>query len=262
MLTAEQAQKLMQAGNYKEAYEAFRARALDPVAKAEQVGSDLQQATQCLQNLARTDEIDDFREAVIKQHAGNWKLLRAAGQNYQQVEHFGYRIAGKFVRGSHRGGGEPLNSTARDRVRALQLFEQAMNIAIKENKPNELGQFYLQLAQEMLGQYGYGGAWRLQLLTDLKSLPDYEPGWHYHHHGDQRGAPVDAEGNPIYYVIPKSWGRGQERWRTLSLVFGASRRIECRAAQRVTLAVRAIPLQSIRRADLGSMELVFWPRPR
>jgi uncharacterized protein YfaS (alpha-2-macroglobulin family) len=63
-------------------------------------------------------------------------------------------------------------------------------------------------------------SWRLQYLTDLASLPDYEEGWggyyRYGYGGQRRGAPVDAEGNPIFYHIPKGFAAADsdgQRWR-------------------------------------------------
>ena len=65
--------------------------------------------------------------------------------------------------------------------------------------------------------YGNDGSqsWRLQSLTDLATLPDYEEGWGYDG-GEPQGAPVDAEGNPIFYDVPDELGAAKndgERWR-------------------------------------------------
>src|SRR6266851_8377889 len=76
--------KTMQAGNFKDAYEGYRKLALDVKDDPAQVGGDLAQAVQCLYNLGRTDEVDEFREAVIEVHKKNWRLLEAAAQNYVQ----------------------------------------------------------------------------------------------------------------------------------------------------------------------------------
>src|SRR5262249_31167245 len=54
-----------------------------------------------------------------------------------------------------------------------------------------------------------------QYLTDLTQLPDYEEGYN-NYGGNQRGAPVDADGKPIYYKTPESYEKAQndgERWR-------------------------------------------------
>ena len=72
-------------GNYNDAYEGYRKLALDSEDDPLQVGSDLTMATSALQNLGRSDEIDAFREEVINAHAGNWRLLQAAAENYLNV---------------------------------------------------------------------------------------------------------------------------------------------------------------------------------
>ena len=74
----EQCDKLAQQGNYKDAYDGYRALALDPKDDPTFVGKDLQQAISCLLQLQRADEVDAFREAVIEVHKGNWRLLQAA----------------------------------------------------------------------------------------------------------------------------------------------------------------------------------------
>ncbi len=125
-------------GNYKEAFALFEKLlerpandpANDPGSEPENapgmVGNDLNMAVNCLNNLNRQNETDALREKVIKQHEDNWQLLWSAAQNYQYTDHTGYMIAGKFERGSHRGGGKYVNAMDRDRVRALQLMAQAM----------------------------------------------------------------------------------------------------------------------------------------
>ncbi|MDR1964825.1 MAG: alpha-2-macroglobulin, partial [Planctomycetaceae bacterium] len=56
--------------------------------------------------------------------------------------------------------------------------------------------------------------WKLQTLTDLNTLPDYqtERFWDVNH---VKG-PVDADGNPVYYSVPESFETAKndgERWR-------------------------------------------------
>src|SRR5438093_1225527 len=74
----EQRTKLTKAyndGNFKVAYEGLKKLALDPKNDPKLVGSDLELAITSLDRLGRTDEIDEFRENVIKVHATNWRLL-------------------------------------------------------------------------------------------------------------------------------------------------------------------------------------------
>jgi len=210
----DQALKAMRDGNFKEAYEALRRLALDPADDPLKVGEDLENATQCLQRLNRVNEIDAFREAVIDVHRGNWRLLWAAARNYMNVQHQGFLIAGEFQRGHHRGGGEVMNATERDRIRALQLMAQALPMAKRDDDHRSTSNFLLELAGMLLNNRGHDEAWRLQYLSDLDTLPDYEPGWGYY--SPTSGAPVDEDGNPVFHHVPKSWETAEtdgQRWR-------------------------------------------------
>ncbi len=183
----EQAYKSYQEGNYKDAYDGYRKLALDPNDDPRLAGGDLSMATSCLQSLNRADEIDEFREAVVEVHKNNWRLLQAAAANYLNDPHYGFMVAGKFYRGNKRGGGNWVNTNERDRIRALQLMVQAMPLAQKDDDHREVGAFFLSLADMLLTNRRGGEAWRLQYLSDLKILPDYEPGWG--NYRETRGAP-------------------------------------------------------------------------
>jgi alpha-2-macroglobulin len=210
-------EKALNAGNYKDAYDGFRKLALDPNDDRLKVVDDLNRAMTALQNLGRTDEIDEFREAVIDVHKNNWRLLEAAANSYISVEHHGFIVAGKFYRGNRRGRGMAryVNAAQRDRVRALQLMTQALPLAMQDDDKPAAARFHLNFANMWL--YGSGAleAWRLQTLTDLSQLPDYDEGYYWAGARNQ-GAPVDAEGTPVYHHIPKSYEASQsdgERWR-------------------------------------------------
>jgi len=207
-------QKAYKDGNFNDAYQGLRRLALDPNDDPRQVGADLDLATQCLVRLNRVDEIDAFREAVIEVHGNNWRLLWAAAQNYMHMPHQGFIVAGRFERGNKRGGGRMVNATKRDRVRALQLMVQALPKAREDDNHGEVSRFLLDLAGILLNNRGYGEAWRLQYLADLDELPDYDEGWHsYRKPG---GAPVDADGNPVFHHVPESFETAEtdgQRWR-------------------------------------------------
>ena len=174
---------------------------------------------QCLQKLGRLSEVDTFREAAVKKHVGNWQLLRRVGQSFARINHYGYIIAGEFKRGHNRGGGKYAGAFERDRVRALQLFEQARSALEKGKATNtEASDFYYDYAMLVVGN-GYFNArdWKLGELSDLNSLPDYQEG-HYYGHNPGRGAPVDLEGNPVFYRLPEDFGDATndgERYRWL-----------------------------------------------
>lgn len=223
----EQAVKALNAGNFKSAYEDFRKLALDPACDPLKVSEDLERGIQCLQRLGRVNEIDAFREGVIAVHASNWRLLQQAAQSYLSsgVEHFGFIVAGKFERGHHRGGGRMVSAFDRDRIRALQLMDQALPLVTKESDKSAAGEFHFHFANMLLRGDAGNNAWRLQFLSDLSKLPDFEEGAAFGFYGRRRfggqgtnhvGAPVDADGNPIYHAVPKSYDAAKsdgERWR-------------------------------------------------
>ena len=209
--------KAYQAGNYKDAYEGLRRLTLDPRHDPRQVGDDLNTAVVCLRNLGRTDEIDDYREAVIQAHGKNWRLLQTAALSTLNGDHYGFIVAGKFYRGHKRGGGRQVYTLERDRTRALQLMEAALPMTAKEQDKPALADFHLAFARMLLtGSAGYADSWKLQTLTDLKTLPDYEDGYYWWRGRNARGAPVDDRGDPVFHHVPKSWQSAQsdgERWR-------------------------------------------------
>ena len=94
-------------------------------------------------------------------------------------------------------------------------MQQAIPLATRDADHPAVGRFFLNLAGILLYQRRGSESWRLQSLTDLGTLPDYESGWWYYR-GEIRGAPVDEAGRPIYYQVPKSWEAAQsdgQRWR-------------------------------------------------
>ena len=201
-------------GNYKDAYECFRGLVLDPQTTAENVGDDLKRAVQCLTELGRVNETDALIEAAVATHKDKWRLLWSAAHTYMGLPHQGYVIAGKFERGEHRGGGEVFNSADRDRIRALQLMVQAMPLAQREEQHVVSARYWRDLAQMLLNNRGHEEAWRLQELSDLAVLPDYEPGWGGWRESSH--APVDEQGHPVYYTVPKGFeaaANDGQRWR-------------------------------------------------
>ena len=200
-------------GNWKDAYTLYSRLVLDPQDDAVQAGDDLRAAVECLGRLDRVNEFDALVEKAVTVQSGNWRVLHAAAGLYLDGAHWGYIVSGKFERGDHRGGGDYAKSTERDRARALQLGLQAIETA-KNATADERALLYHRLADYLMYGRQDGMAWRLQYLTDLGTLPDYEEG--YGGYGWSSGAPVDALGNPVYYRIPETWADAAndgERWR-------------------------------------------------
>lgn len=204
----EAARELIQQGNYAEAYDKLagllESQTVDPKA----LRIPITQAVQCLNRLNRTPEVDPLLEGLAERFAASPDVLNQIASEYQDLEHYGYQVAGEFQRGDHRGGGLFVNSAERDRVRCLQLLMQAAGLGAGEGADHRL------LAETLIGSRMGRAAWRLQAKTDLTTLPDYEQGWW--NEGGANGAPVDADGNPVFYAIPASFEAATndgERWR-------------------------------------------------
>ncbi|MFO0958462.1 MAG: MG2 domain-containing protein [Isosphaeraceae bacterium] len=215
--------KAYQAGNFKDAYEGYRKLVLDPKTEPRLAARDFRLAFTCLQRLGRVLEYDEFSEAAIKAHPRAWRVLFEAARTDAEVEHSGFLIGGKFERGPHRGGGMYADATDHDRARALQRLDAALPLlaASPEARGAEAGQFYLFLASALRGEnLGYE-AWRLQEKTDLRQLPEIEPGsrrmpWMRFAPSEAQGAPVDADGNPVFYKRADNFEGADndgQRWR-------------------------------------------------
>ena len=218
--SSQEATKLFQDGNYQEAFERAQQNLRSEKLSSKRLVETYNLAHSCFQRLRRVEELDAFREEISAQHRKNPLLLAAVAQSWLNGPHYGYQIAGEFRRGDHRGGGKVMNATARDRVRALQLYWQAIQVQklqTKQETSNDLSRLFNRMSEAVMHGHSYGQAWQLQSLTALAELPDYEEGWGYNR-GHTQGAPVDAEGNPVLYDIPNSLETAKndgERWRWL-----------------------------------------------
>ena len=182
------AQKNMTNGNWNDAYVLYAPLALDPETDPKLVAEDLQHALECLSRLSRVDEMDDFREKVIAAHPDNWRVLLAAARSFRENSYsYGYLVAGKFYRGNHRGGGQYVYVAERDRVRALQLLQQAMTL-VNGATVDERGNFFQYFASVVLESRADNQSWRLQYLTDLSVLPDYDNNAGYRGYGGSASA--------------------------------------------------------------------------
>jgi alpha-2-macroglobulin len=207
--------KAMNDGNFQSAYAGFQKLVLDSQTDSMQVGNDLHQAINCLIRLGRASEFDELIASALNVHADNWRFLRSASQSYRSIDHAGFIVAGEFQRGNHRGGGKYANAFERDRVRSLQLLDQARKVAGDE-PADELGQLLFEYSFAIQSGLGSLNSWRLQILTDLASLPDLDENYWQGYRNE--GAPVDGDGNPVLHRIPLTFEAASsdgERWRWL-----------------------------------------------
>ena len=120
-------------------------------------------------------------------------------------------------------GGEFVSAREPDRARALKLLQQALPLVGNEPEHEAVAEFYLDFANTILTAHSGGESWKLQSLTDLSKLPDYSST-----SGSGQGtvgAPVDADGNPVFYRAPARYDAAKsdgERWRWALAQVGAS----------------------------------------
>jgi uncharacterized protein YfaS (alpha-2-macroglobulin family) len=209
------ANALRDGGNHAEAYAVYTNLVLDAQIPPHIGTVALPRALECLGVVNRVREADGLLDAVVTLHGANWRMLAAAADAYTGLPPYGFVIAGDFERGYHRGDGREVNASRRDRVRALQLYDRARTLALASGQSGaEVGHLLRQFGVTVLGQQEF---WRLQTLTDLKILPDYDDGYNEGPVGGDY-APSDAAGNPVFYALPASYAAAScdgERWRAL-----------------------------------------------
>jgi uncharacterized protein YfaS (alpha-2-macroglobulin family) len=216
-----QADRAYGAGHWKAAFEAYSEALFQADADDRQSAQDFVKAADCLAKLNRESELDGFRDRLAAAHHGRWRLLQEIANSYAQGNHYGYLIAGAFHRGHHRGGGTWVSALERDRVRALQLMNEALPIAEPDPNRAAVAAFYLNFARTILNARGHADAWQLAELTDLAVLPDYAEGrfdWDWGFAATGRGAPVDEDGHPVFHHRPAGFAAAAadgERWRWL-----------------------------------------------
>lgn len=237
----ELADRLYLDGNYKEALTEYSLLLADSNAPSVLAVESLGRAVDCLHQLNRVTELDQLLEEAVEAHSAAWQVLAAVADTYTNVPHFGVILAGKFERGGRqaRAGGTPVNTFQRDRVRALQLYGSAFALLeprTDDRKSAAALKFLQAYARAVLLPFTQGESWRLQELTNLEKLPEYDD-WQA---GRSRtaGAPVDPARNPVFYGVPDSWDAAVndgQRWRWV-----LERIVEWQPAQRsVELSARA-----------------------
>ncbi len=202
-------QKLQKDGNYKEAYAIYHKLLLDPAHGGQAAAADVASAHDCLRRLNRIVEWDAFAAEVVAAHGEDWRVLHSVAKQFQHTQHYGSVVGGEFERGNYSG--RYIDTSQRDRLHALQLFQQALGQMADEKDGAALAGFYADFASAVKAN----GDWRLQLLSDLGQLPDYGVPIYY---SNVSGAPVKADGSPVYYEVPESWeaaANDGERWRWL-----------------------------------------------
>ncbi|MDR0868691.1 MAG: alpha-2-macroglobulin [Planctomycetota bacterium] len=216
----DQAQKLAADGNYRDALTPLTALFDDDALTGDEIAAAVQLLTANYLRLRQFDEAAAALEKIAEKHRQNWRYLFAVAQQYPRLPTAGTWFANEFHR--NRGvNGEPRSAAARDRARVLQLCGAAREL-IEKDAAAEKTAFYLYYADRWLSPQAPQAqaqtqAWKLQLLTDLTTLPDYQT---FDEIADfsATGAPVNADGSPLLYAVPPSFAAAKndgERWRSI-----------------------------------------------
>ncbi len=217
------AQKLQSDGNWKDALVLWKELMTAPDNAGKPLAEDTAHLVECLGAGNIWGEFDELMDKAVTAHPKDWRLLAAVAAQYSEnVPHWGLIIENRFQRGG-QGSGKRVGSADRDRVRAMQLLEQAFVTVTgsAEAAARDAEQFYALFAETIASRE----SWELQALTDLKTLPDYDEqniyGRRFGGRGmfapsADRGAPVDEKGDPVFHHTPQSWDTSAsdgERWR-------------------------------------------------
>lgn len=208
--------KAQEMGNFKEALALYE---IALVSAEPYTRQSIDRVFHCLNQLNLISQFDELAEKVgaARKSPQDWPCLEELGAIYTQlIPHYGQIIDENFRRGRGGEGGRWVDTVRRDRVRGLQFMQQAAELITQRDSGasnSDKMSFYLKFAN--LWRNTSWQSWQMQLLTDLDTLPGYdENGRNYHRQA--LGAPVDVDGNPVYYSVPQSFVDARndgERWR-------------------------------------------------
>lgn len=200
---------------------------------------------------------------LSRRFSDSWRVQAALVEHLNRWPKRGVMVDGVFDRSVYSTR-DQLDSTARDRVLALQLLNAALPKAQAELTalfPNgldaapdvealkasptfqghnatflarkdgvvrqEFRRFY-QVFANVLGDDNE--RWRLQVKTDLDVLPDCEPAQNRYRTSRLQGAPVDAAGAPVFFSTPESFEAARNDGERLRFIqaqkFAVAERLE------------------------------------
>ncbi|MCM8539897.1 MAG: tetratricopeptide repeat protein, partial [Lentisphaeraceae bacterium] len=212
------AQKLEKDGNFKEALKIYEKLISTDTADFALSKTDLDSAVNCQSRLNQREDFDGLIETFLKVRSDDWQAYATAGFFFiHKTQHNGRLVNGKFKRGYNgRYRGVYVYSTEYDRTMAMSLYEKALSLLPADYKGISL---YSEFAQTISWNRSHQQAYLLQELTDTKTLPDLsQPQYHGYYRRSNSKAPVDDEGNPLFYSVPDSYSQADndgERWRWL-----------------------------------------------
>ena len=210
------AASLMENGNYAEAYVAYTNIVFasdDTKVTDGNRAQALLDAPRCLAKLKRFDEAESLLDKAILERK-EFAVHVAYSQALGELPHYGKMVKGVFSR--LNVGGVPYSSVEHDRVKRLKCLKAIMPDLAKQTKLRQRW-FWNEVvnALEMNGR-NRGAAWKLLELTSLTEIPQVEERENWGGSDFEEGpAPVDENGEPIFYGLVKNWEDAKndgERW--------------------------------------------------
>ncbi|MFA6930497.1 MAG: MG2 domain-containing protein, partial [Lentisphaeria bacterium] len=241
------AMDLLHKEHYAEALQQYQELLKQPVPERSFFWDDFISAETCLRHLQRVPEIDELLAEVLAHVPGDWWLHWQAGNFIRNLPAYGILQGGKFYRGEHRSSGTWINIQERNRRESLQHFEKARQLLQEQAaSDSERISFFLDYAAAFLERDGNallngnsglwnlsGKAWRLQQLSDLQRLPDWNSA--DNDTNDILGAPVNREGKTIFYTIPASYAEALSDGERFRWLLNEAGKVNANALQRTQL---------------------------
>ena len=207
---------LMEKGHYAEAYVAYTNIVFAPDGADVTDGNRAQSlldAPRCLAKLKRFDEAEPLLDKAILERK-EFAVHVAYSQALGELPRYGKTVKGVFSRLNEWR--DEYSSVEHDRVKRLKCLEAIMLELSKQSKLRQRW-FWNEVisALEMNGR-NRGAAWKLQELTSLTEIPQIKEKRNWGGSDFEEGpAPVDENGEPLFYGLVKSWEDAKndgERW--------------------------------------------------
>lgn len=206
----QQAESAFAKNNWKQAYDAYRQLALNRDTSADKVVDDLQKAIDSMRRLNLNEELDSLLKGAVESHPDNRSVLARAAFTILHSPSYGMVSDQEFHRAPSRNQtGSWINTSEQDRQQALIWYDLALKAALnsvdgKKATAAEIAPLFLEMMNAVLHHRQQQLGWRLQQKTNLETAPDYLD-FEAPSESTSRHAPVDKDGNPIYYASPTSW---------------------------------------------------------
>ncbi len=233
----QRAAKLFEQGNWQDALNIYQKLLLDKQVQGPELVKDLDQAYQCLNRLGLLEKLDELMTSTLAAHENDWRLLHAAAMLIVAAPSHGMLDGDKFIRAPRtQRPGIWMVSHEQDRAQALKWLQRALTLcgevdgqvladkvpadtvpaSDKESAEKavedrgsaaERAALWKDVLSVLLRNRTDKWGWRLQSKTDIEAKIQFDS--QDLSYAPSRDAPVDDQGQPIFYALPASWAAAQ-----------------------------------------------------